>query len=379
MKREKFVFIFVKKIRLKKVFISVTNDLVSDQRVHKLASSLQNASFEITLIGRRLKNSKKLSSRPYKTKRMRLLFNTGPLFYFEYNFRLFFFLIFSNTDILLSNDLDTLPANYLVSLLKKNKLVYDSHEYFTEVPELIGRKTKKYIWELIERNILPRLKFSYTVCESIADIYNKKYNIDMKVVRNIPKCKEKKTILEDKERKKNIILYQGAVNIGRGIEHLIRAMHYINNAEFWIIGDGDELEKLKKMVDDEELKGKVIFFGKIPFEQLSEYTRQAKVGISLEENIGLNYYYALPNKLFDYIHAGIPVLGSDLPEISAIINKYDIGLISNSHDKEHLAGLIKKMITNEELRKNWKPNLEIASQELCWENEEKVLLSLFEN
>ena len=362
---------------MKKIFISVTNDLVSDQRVHKVATSLQKSSFEVILIGRKLKSSQMLSSRPYKTKRIRLIFNTGPLFYFEFNLRLFFFLLFNKSDILLSNDLDTLPANFLVLILKRTKLVYDSHEYFTEVPELLGHKTKKHIWEIIEKAILPKLKFTYTVCDSIAGIYNAKYNINMKVVRNIPKCSDKKILSKQKIRDRKIILYQGALNMGRGIETVIHAMHYVDNAEFWIIGDGDESEKLKSLVNKENLNDKVVFFGKIPFEQLYEYTQQATVGITLEENTGLNYYYALPNKLFDYIHAGIPVLGSDLPEISSIIKKYDIGLVANNHNTEQIGKLLNTMIDDEELRKKWKENLQLAAKELCWENEEKTLLTLF--
>ena len=338
---------------------------------------MQNVSFDITLVGRRLKDSRELPDRPYKTKRMSLLFTKGPLFYLEYNVRLFLLLLVNKSDILLSNDLDTLPANYFASKIKANKLVYDSHEYFTEVPELVGRKIKKKIWEFIERAILPKVKYSYTVCESIAEIYNKKYSINMKVVRNIPKCTAKEYSSVTTGQTKNIILYQGAVNIGRGIESVIHAMHNIDDAEFWIIGDGDEFDKIKNLVDNEKLNEKVKLFGKLPFEQLFEYTRQATVGITLEKNIGLNYYYSLPNKLFDYIRAEVPVLGSALPEISAIINKYDIGLIAKNHDSEEIANLLKTMISNDELRKKWKANLLIAAKKLCWENEEKVLLEQF--
>ena len=123
---------------MKRIIVSVTNDLVSDNRVHKVCTSLESMGNKVLLIGRKFSNSHSVN-RDYKIKRFSLLFNKGPLFYAEYNFRLFFLLLFSRADIYLANDLDTLYANYLASKIRGKVLVYDSHEYFTEVPELIGR------------------------------------------------------------------------------------------------------------------------------------------------------------------------------------------------------------------------------------------------
>ena len=142
---------------MQKIIISVTNDLTTDQRVHKVCISLQKMGFEILLVGRKLQNSLPLD-RNYQTHRIQLLFNKGFLFYAEYNLRLFFYLLFKKKEIVLANDLDTLLPNYLVSKLQKKKLVYDSHELFTEVPELINRPKTQKIWLKIEQKILPKLK-----------------------------------------------------------------------------------------------------------------------------------------------------------------------------------------------------------------------------
>ena len=128
---------------MKRIIISVTNDLVSDQRVNKVANTLSNAGFSVLLVGRRFSESVKLSPRNYSTYRLKMFFQKGFLFYLEYNIRLCLFLLTKKSDILLSNDLDTLCANYFVSKIRKIKLVYDSHELFTELPELIGRTFKK--------------------------------------------------------------------------------------------------------------------------------------------------------------------------------------------------------------------------------------------
>ena len=145
----------------KKIIVSVTNDISTDQRVHKVCQSLESMGFEVILWGRKLSFSQVLY-RSYTTKRMTLLFSSGPLFYLEYNFRLFLILLFSKSHLLLSNDLDTLLANFLVSKCKGIPLVYDSHELFPEVPELQNRSFVKSIWEKLEYFLLPKLEYTYT-------------------------------------------------------------------------------------------------------------------------------------------------------------------------------------------------------------------------
>lgn len=356
----------------KRIIISVTNDLVSDNRVHKVATSLQKFGYEVLLIGRKLKHSQPINRR-YKTKRFRLVFNKSAFFYAEYNLRLFFFLLFSKADVFLSNDLDTLFANYLSAKIKNKKLVYDSHELYTEVPELVNRPKIQKIWLKIEQFILPKLKYSYTVCDSIAEYYNKKYGVEMEVVRNVPFL-NKQDIPKTKNEKK-VIIYQGAVNIGRGLEEAISAMQFLSNFELWILGLGDIFDVLKKLTKDLNLEEKVKFFGRIEIEKLKEFTVQANLGISFEKNMGLNYYYALPNKIFDYIHSNIPVLCSNLPEMSKIVKKYNIGWILNSHEPEQIAQQIEQIFSEISSGKTFDFNE--AQNELNWENEEIVLKENF--
>jgi len=360
----------------------VINDLVTDNRMHKVAVSLQKMGFEPVLVGRLLPESHDVE-RDYQTHRMKLVFRKGFLFYFEYNLRLFFWLLKSKSDVFVSNDLDTLPANFMASRIKRKPLVYDSHEYFTEVPELIGRPFVKAIWTWVERLLVPRVHAAYTVCESIAGVYRDLYQVDFKVVRNLPACSatEKNTHpMTSSHRMSNstkIILYQGALNMGRGIEAAIRAMQFLDVAELWLAGDGDITLQLKQMVSELKLDDKVKFIGRLPLQQLQQLTRQADLGISLEEDLGLNYRFALPNKLFDYIQAEVPVLVSNLPEMRRIVEHYQIGLIAETHQRKELAEIMKMALFDQEKRLVWKQNLLKAAKELCWENEEEVLRKVY--
>jgi len=361
---------------LKKVSLSVINDLVTDNRVHKVATSLQQMGFEPVLIGRILPGSHPVE-RSYSTRRMKLLFWKGPLFYFEYNLRLFFCLLRLKIDVFVANDLDTLPANYLASRIRRKPLVYDSHEYFTEVPELVNRPRVKAIWTKIEKSLVPKVDAAYTVCDSIAEVYRSKYGVDFKVVRNLPVRSTTESIADRISNSPKIILYQGALNLGRGLEDTIKAMQFIEGAEFWLAGDGDLTQNLKKLVEELKLESKVKFLGRLPFQELNEVTRKADLGISLEEDLGLNYRFALPNKLFDYVQAGMPVLVSDLPEMRRMVENYNVGTYLEFSQRNGLAKAMQDALFNDEKRKVWGENMVRAADELNWENEEKIIQEIY--
>jgi len=370
-------------IKPKRVIVTVTNDLVTDQRVARTCRTLVEMGFEVVLIGRKLKKSLLLSNCNYKCIRMRLLINKGPLFYACFNIRLFFLLLFSRYNLVVANDLDTLPACFAASKIKKKTIVYDSHEYFTGVPELEGHPFKKSVWKWIEKLIVPKLKDVITVNDSIAGLYKAEYNIDVVVVRNVP---ESKLIPDGSFRAelgmpldKKILILQGAgINVNRGAEEAVMAMKYVENALLVIIGGGDVLPVLVQIVKDFNLYERVMFIPKLLPEELVKYTVSADIGLTLDKNTNINYLFSLPNKLFDYIHAGIPVLASRLPEVEKIINKYNLGTFIENHDINHIADKIEACFRDTNNFDVWKKNAKIASAELCWRNEEKFFKYVYE-
>ncbi len=360
---------------LKRVIIAVSNDLSTDQRVQRVAQTLVNQKLDVMLVGRQLHNSKPITFK-FPHKRFKLWFNKGPLFYANLNIRLFFYLIFNRYSLVLSNDLDTLAACRLASIIRRKKIVYDSHEYFTEVPELVGRKWQKSFWEMIEKLFLPGITHAYTVCQSLADIYSKKYKVPFNVVRNVPFKLDVQ--LNNGPEQMNVIIYQGALNMGRGIELMIDAMKYLPEYELWITGAGDIEHQLQQRAASLTQGGKIIFLGRLQPGELRLKTPLALIGLSLEEDLGLNYHYALPNKLFDYIQARIPVLVSDLPEMRALVKDYGVGDLLVNRTAENLARQIKQIAGDQTKYLLYKKNLEIAANELCWEREEQKLISIFD-
>lgn len=361
----------------RRIVVSVTSDLVSDNRVHKVCNTLEKMGFNVLLVGRKLPGSLPLGPRTYETRRMTLIFTKGPFFYAEFNLRLFFLLLFSPTNLLLSNDLDTLPANFLASRLRKKPLIYDSHEYFTEMPELLHRPKVREFWAWLERKMLPHTDLAYTVCRSIADIYTKRSGREFHVIRNVPYTihdVQKTPVLKESD----MVLYQGALNIGRGLEQVILAMKHLSGVRLVIAGDGDIRTYLEDLVRKEGLVSRVLFAGRLPLEELAVLTKKASLGLSVEEDLGLNYRFALPNKLFDYIQSRVPVLVTDLPEMASLVNRYQIGLVTGSLDPVILAKMIDVALNDKNLRAIWTGNLEIAANELNWENEEKILQYLVE-
>lgn len=363
---------------MQKVLLAVTNDIVTDNRIHKIATSLTQNGYAVTLAGRKVHKNYPGSLNDYRILRFQLWFHKGPLFYLNYNLRLFAHLLFNRYDIVVANDLDTLAGAMLGGKLRSMELMFDSHEYFTGVPELKDRPFVRQIWKKLEQWAIPKIKYCYTVSEPIANLYYKEYQSHFELIRNVGYFKYD-TDFTNTPRSANtpIILYQGALNKGRGLEMLIEAMRYLDHAVLWIIGSGDVEKELQRLVEYFRLANKVKFLGRVAYNELWQYTTQASLGISAEEDMGINYRFALPNKLFDYIQARVPVLVSDLPEMAKLVRNYQIGEIIAYREPELVAEQMRRMLSDEIMQLEWKRNLELAARDLCWQREEEKLLELF--
>ena len=365
-----------------KAVVSVTNDLYTDQRVHKVCTFLVKQGYDVTLVGRKRKTSVALLPREYSTKRMKLLFETGAKFYAFFNLRLFFYLLFHKADVLVANDLDTLLANYMASKLKRKvKLVYDSHEYFTEVPELTSRPKVQKIWLKIERYIFPKLEHIYTVNSSIAEIYNQLYHKEIKVVRNISPLWKSENLLSKKElgipENKNLIILQGAgINIDRGAEEAVEAMQFVD-AILMVVGSGDVIEDLKNRVKTLQLEDKVLFFGRKPYDTMMNYTFYASIGLTLDKPTNLNYKLSLPNKVFDYMHTSTAAVATNIKEVANVVKTNNIGEVLTEFTVEKLATTLQTLFEDKERLALYHKNCLFTSKKENWEKETEILALIY--
>ena len=356
-----------------KVLVSVFNNLSTDQRVEKVCRTLAENGFSIELIGNNWGGLPVLK-RDYPVSRIILKSKILRYAYVEFQWKLYKELLkkADHDTILLSNDLDTLLPNDLVSKKLNLPLVYDSHEIFTEMPSVNGRFTQN-IWRSLESFIAPKLNFMMTASESYADWFHKTYKIDRPVVvQNFP-VKSENPQDYSKINSPKIILYQGVINPSRGLDKMIPEMHKIENAELWIAGDGPKKTDFQELTKNLGLEEKVKFIGKLLPENLREVTQKADVGLSIEENNGLSYYFSMPNKISDYIQARIPVVVSDFPEMRKVADHFNAG--EKIRNYSELAEKIQVVLTQG--KQFYEDALNHAASQLCWENEEHKLLSLF--
>ena len=360
-------------MKVKRIIFTVTNDLSYDQRMQRICSTLADAGYDVLLVGRKTKTSLPLSTKNYKHHRLNCWFVKGKLFYAEFNSRLFIYLLFKKMDCICAIDLDTILPCYYVSKVKGIKRVYDAHEYFSQLDEVVSRPNIYRFWYRLENKMMPRFKKGYTVCRSLAEEFKKNYGVNYRVVRNVPLLNHS----NEEERPQGIILYQGAVNKGRGLDKLALAMKNVN-AQLWVCGNGNFMGEMKSVVQTNGLSNKVVFYGMLEPRELKKKTAAAYIAINPFERNGLNQYLSLSNKFFDYIHAGIPQVTMNYPEYRRVNDQYEIGVLIDDLNPGSIAGAISKLLNDKELYLKLKQNCLIAKKELNWQNEKTGLLDFYQ-
>lgn len=357
------------------IFI-VINDLTYDQRMIRICKSLVKNNYDVLLVGRKLTKSIPLQSQPFQQKRLNCFFQKGKFFYLEYNLRLLFFLWKKKFDAVCAIDLDTILPAYYICNWRRKKLVYDAHEFFTEVPEVIERPLVKKIWEWVGKKTVPTCEYCYTVGYSLAEVLKDKYGTRFEVIRNMPEFNDPEKINSLAPRP--IILYQGALNVGRGLEEMLEAMTEIKDAELWIAGEGDLSGFLRKKTIQLQVENKVKFLGYLLPDDLRKITPQATIGINLLKNSSLNYYYSLANKTFDFVQAKVPAIHMNFPEYQNLMKEKEVGILIENLKKESIVEAVNILLQDEKYYKRLKNNCADARLIWAWENEEKKLIDFYE-
>ena len=359
-------------MKAKKIICTVTNDLNYDQRMIRICTSLSAAGYDVTLVGFKRKKSKELIQRPYKQVRLPIIAEQGKLLYIHYWLNLFFYLLLSKADALCAIDLDTILPVYYVSLLKRKARVYDAHEIFTDLKEVISRPAIHKMWTWIGNHTVPHFPVGYTIGNSYAAEFKKRYGVDYFIVRNATILKP----LHIPDKQERYILYQGAVNVGRCFEQLIPAMKMVN-AQLIVCGNGNYYEQAVALANVHGVEDKVIFKGYIPPASLGNYTLNAWVGITLFEDTSLSNRLSLANRFFDYMHYGVPQLCIKYPEYEHVNAQFEIASLITEVTPERIAHALNGLLCDDAYYNRLQANCLKAREQYCWQEEEKTLLSVY--
>ena len=349
----------------------VTNDLAHDRRMHRICQSLAEAGLDVNLVGRKYSDSPSLPEFPFQASRLKLWFRKGKMFYLEFQIRLFFKLLGKRNDILYAVDLDTILPATIVCWLHRTKLVYDAHEYFTEVPELAGRPLTRWVWKQVANVCIPLADLAITVGPALSDQLTAAYGRPFLVIRNLPG----KTVPQPSPTKeKRVLWYQGALNQGRGLEVAIESMILLPDHQLWLAGEGDlslELAGLSKRLG---IQDRIRFLGWVDPADLPTLASQASIGLNLLEVSSLSYYYSLANKSFDYIQSRLPAIHMDFPEYRELQKKGPVGVLLEELSVERLVGAI-HFLEGETHYKDCQKGCEGLSEYLVWEMERESLVN----
>ena len=367
----------------KKIFFTVTNDLVFDQRMQRICSSMAGFGYNVTLVGREKPGSPALPEMPFKQVRLSLHYQKGKLFYLEYNFKLYRYLLSQQIDALCAIDLDTIVPVYLASKKKGIPRMYDAHEFFTEMIEVKRRPIIHFTWKKIEEWLVPKFKHGYTVGRAIADDLKKLYGVDYELIRNVPKYSEPKDekaavpgaiheIFENFNRQcpepVPFIFYQGALNEGRALLPMLEAMKTVN-ARMLMAGSGNMEDEVKRFIRTNQLDHKVFLCGNIDPKLLKYMTDRCFCGITLYDTFSKNQYYSLGNKFFDYIMARKPQVCVNYPEYAAIIKQFPVALPIPDTAPLTIASALNNLLQDGVLYKTLQSGCETAALALNWEKE----------
>ncbi|MFP3997623.1 glycosyltransferase family 4 protein [Pseudomonas capeferrum] len=280
-----------------------------------------------------------------------------------------------------SHDVNTLPTAWLAAKLSRARLVYDAHEISTSRE---GYKSLRKVVGFVEKQLMPSANGTITTTDARAKYFARAYGVERPLVlQNRPRLiksppsnriREELGLVEPWP----IVLYQGGLQQGRGLEKLVRTAQHVPDCYFVLIGGGRLTQPLTQLAQELNLQHKVHFIPTVALAELPSYTASADVGVQPIENTCLNHYTTDSNKLFEYVIAGLPVIATDFPEIRRIVRSNDIGLLVPANNEQALSRTIIQLLEDPALRARFASNARKTAQNLNWESQEKCLVDLYE-
>jgi glycosyltransferase involved in cell wall biosynthesis len=306
--------------------------------------------------------------------------------YVEYHWRAFWLAWREPADVYHAHDLMTLPVAWLLKRVTGGKLVYDCHELWLDRNRASKRsRLNRFFVGRVESFLIRRTDANMVVSDSIAAELATRYRIPKPaVVVNAPDYRpvERSNLLRGQlgiPAEDRIVLYVGFITFKRGLEELIRSLRYLNACAVVLMGygDGGYLAGLKKLIADEGWDGKVHFFGPVPHEEVTRYAASADVGVATIRNACLSYYYCSPNKVFEYVAAGLPVVGSNFPDLKKVIEGHRLGVVVDPESPRDIARAIEYILSDKSRYQEMRKNALEAAKVYNWNAESEKLLLIY--
>lgn len=367
------------------ICMAVFGDLRFDYRIFREAQCLRQAGHHLSIVSSSfssvpLQGWEAFDLRLIPIDRSRSLRISYPAFWKQARQ----LLLDARADVYHAHDLDTLGPAAFAARRRDVPLVYDSHEFWIEQSSLVGRPLIRNFWALLERRLIRRVHRTITVSTSIARALQERYNLEqVAVVRNLPIYRP--PVQSDRIRTelqlaagRPVVLYQGGFLTDNGLAEQIDAVAGLReDLAFVLIGDGPREFALKERVRNSSLEHKVYFISRVPFGELHSYTCSADLGLCLIKGTGKSFYYSMPNKLFEYLMAGLPVLTSDFPEMRAVVEESGAGAVANPQDLGEVREKIRSFLMDPTRCRLYRQAALAAARHYNWEQEAPKLLDLY--
>ncbi|MBN2789587.1 MAG: glycosyltransferase family 4 protein [Candidatus Delongbacteria bacterium] len=379
----------MKKSKKKNIVFAVYDHLYTEYRGYKVANSFLKSGHRSKVIGIKFDNDKELSAwEGIKVRRIKIYRSFSfPVNMIIYWIKLFFKLLVTKADVIYSHDIFPLLPVYVAAIFKGIPFVYDAHEFWHGNSHIENRPFVKNFWIRYENFFIKRADKVITVSNPIAEELKKIYGLkDIKVFTNLPMIKEipsSKNLLHEIlniDNKKKIVLYQGHILFNNGLDDVLRAFVNVDkNAVLVLIGEGIEKEKLKELSKELNLFERIFFLNEVPHNELINYTVCADIGLCLIKNSGKSFFWSTPNKMFEYIQAGIPQLASNFPEMSKVVKDNIVGKVIDPSDQKMIYETLNIMLNDPGLLRDMKENCINLGRKYSWDSIEEELVEYVAN
>lgn len=308
--------------------------------------------------------------------------------YIDYYWRSFWLIRQEPAEVYHAHDLMTLPVAWLLKIATKGKVLYDSHELWLDRNRYVKRsRLNKFLIRKLESFLIRRSDVTITVSESIARALAERYRVvQPTVIVNAPDYHpvERSNLLRDEIKiptEDKVVLYIGAITFNRGLEELIESLKYLKGCSLVLMGYGeaDYIYGLKRLITNEALSDRVYLFGPVPYAEVTRYAASADLGVAPIKNVCLSYYYCSPNKVFECLAAGLPVVGSNFPELKRVIEDHKVGVTFDPESPHDIARAIDYVLADRNRYEEMRRNTLEAARIYNWQNESLKLIALYGN